>query len=536
MVEDDEKFNYSHSMTPDNSQLNGNSGVVSEEKKISLEPQTAPDNTVKKLKKSTKKSTKKSMDPTKLTPEYIEEQRRLRALKKEQKRQELLAQGIDPDKPQIPKALEFIQRPFVQINEPAHGLRLKIMSYNVLAQALIRRKLFPTSGEALKWSTRSQVLLAEIKYYDPDVLCVQELDFIQYNTFWKLELTNLGYDSKFHRSPSKNHGVCVFYKNSLFVCKHQSFINYDKEELEDITPRTFTQNVGLLTCLEFTSKVLQEFPTLSKPGIIIGTTHLFWHPFGTYERTRQTYIVLKKCKEFQHTINTLTNKDWLILFAGDFNSQPYDTPYLSITAKPVDYSNRGKIVIGCSLSYQYSRNRGMKEGDNEDNDNDNDNDQDQEPEEGGNIEKYGKNQPKDPVPDSFTPTEEQLTLVNKMMDLHNNLDMRAISLYSVGYNLVDTDNCGKDNDRNEPMYSNWAHGWRGLLDYIFLITHWNKQEEHFTDKVDSLNDIETQQKVRLLKLLRLPRGEEMGDEPSGQPRLGQYPSDHFALMSEIEIL
>ena len=50
------------------------------------------------------------------------------------------------------------------------------------------------------------------------------------------------------------------------------------------------------------------------------------------------------------------------------------------------------------------------------------------------------------------------------------------------------------------------------------------------------NPIETQQKVRLLKLLRLPRGEEMGDEPSGQPRLGQYPSDHFALMSEIEIL
>lgn len=43
------------------------------------------------------KSTKKSRDPSTLTPEYIEEQRRQRNLKKEKKKQELLAQGIDPN-------------------------------------------------------------------------------------------------------------------------------------------------------------------------------------------------------------------------------------------------------------------------------------------------------------------------------------------------------------------------------------------------------------------------------------------------------
>lgn len=482
-------------------------------------------------KKLKKKQNKKAIDPKKLTPEYIEEQRRLRNLKKEQKRQELLAQGIDPEQAEIPEALRYKTREFVNINSDTNeeSFKVKIMTYNVLAQALIRRKLFPTSGNALKWATRSQILLAEMKHYDADILCLQELDYIQYNSFWKSELSKLGYNSKFHRGGSKNHGVCIFYKESLFVFKHQSFIEYDKEESGDVPARTITQNVGLLACFEFTPQVLSKYKNLTKNGLIIGTTHLFWHPFGTFERNRQTYIILKKCQEFIHTMNVLkhNDNDWYTFFAGDFNSQPFDSPYLSITAKPVKYNSRGKIVLSCSLSFQYSKNRGLK---------DVPVDEDESEEEGGNIEKFGKDQPRDPVPDEFDPTEEQLELVTKMEKLHNELEMRAISLYSVGYNKVDPKNSGVDNERNEPMYSNWAHAWRGLLDYIFVITKWNKDtDQDYSNKIDLIPEVSKDQNITLLKLLRLPRSEEMGEEPSGQPRLGQYPSDHFCLMAEVAL-
>lgn len=477
--------------------------------------------------KTKKGKGKKSMDPSMLTPEYIEEQRRLRNLKKEQKKQELIAKGIDPDQVETPEALRFKTRPFVQISESSGGFPVKIMTYNVLAQALIRRKLFPTSGNALKWTTRSQVLLKEMQHYNPDILCVQELDFIQYNSFWKQELQKMGYNSKYHRAGSKNHGICIFFKEEKFVFKHQAFIDYDKTETGDILPRTITQNVGLFACLEFSPSVTAKYG-ISKNGIIIGTTHLFWHPFGTYERTRQTYIVLLKCKEFLHTMNVLKENDkgWYTMFAGDFNSQPFDTPYLSIAAKPTQYSSRGKTVICCSLSFQYSKNRGLK---------DSEIDEEESEEEGGNIEKFGKDQPRDPVPESFVATPEQLQLVEKMERLHNELDMRAISLYSVGYKQVDPENAGKDNDRNEPMYSNWAHGWRGLLDYIFVISDWDKSQD-FSNNIDLVDQVSEEQKVKLTKLLRLPRGEEMGEEPSGQPRLGQYPSDHFCMMAEVELI
>lgn len=487
--------------------------------------------------KRKKKGTKKSKDPSTLTPEYVAEQRRLRNLKKEKKKEELIAQGIDPSNVNVPAELRFKTRDMLEIpnvSKDDDTFKIKIMSYNVLAQALIRRKLFPTSGNALKWSTRSQVLLSEMKHYDTDILCLQELDFIQYNSFWRKEFSNLGYDSKYYRADTKNHGLAIVYKNDKFICKHQSFIYYDKESSGDITPRTSTQNIGFLTCLEFTPNVLRKYPSISRNGIIVGTTHLFWHPFGTFERTRQTYLILKKFKEFRSTMNSIKGNDkgWYDFFAGDFNSQPFDTPYLSITSKPANYTDRGQLVLGCSLSYQYSKNRGVVENDDDDNEGDQD---DHVEEEGGNIEKFGKDQPRDPVPDTFEATPKQLQLVKKMEELHNSLDMRAISLYSVGYKLVDPQNSGLDNDRNEPSFSNWAHAWRGLLDYIFVISSWDCESEVYTDRVDTIEEVHQRNGVKLLSLLKLPLPKDMGPEPSGQPRTGQYPSDHLCLIAEVAL-
>ena len=553
---------------------------------LSENPPTAP---AAKVSTKSKKKTKKSVDPSKLTPEYIEEQRRLRNEKKQKK---LLEQGEVKE-----EKIEFIKRPMLKVgdevpgghrgsltngpslptgskdglptdgsihNETRHldGLPVKILSYNILAQSLIRRKLFPTNGHALKWTYRSKVMLHELKHYDADILCLQEVDNVQYHTFWSKEFEKLGYLSKFYRSAIKNHGLAIVYRASLFVCKHQSFINYDKERATGLPlPRTITQNVGFLIHFEFKQEVLDKYPCLKqKNGLIIGTTHMFWHPFGTFERARQAYLVLSKFRDFQNILTSLGyNKGFYSFFAGDFNSQPFDSPYLSITAKPIEYVERAKKVIACSLSYQFSKNRGVvEEGkvegeeapeapeaseDTEDSESPNSPEdpdstttsQFENGEEGGNVEKFGKDQPRDPVPDTFNATEEQLELVKQMEDVHNSLEMRAISLYSMGYKSVHSENAGLDNERGEPTFSNWAHTWRGLLDYIFVVSSWDKDTEDFTQNVDSLEDLELKQSVRLLELLRLPLPEEMGPEPSGQPRVGQYPSDHLCLMAKVEL-
>lgn len=459
-------------------------------------------------KKKKKKSGKLPKDQ--ITPEYIEMMRREREEKKRLKREVLISQGIDPDADQ--KKPTYIKRELLEIPRTnSYGekevIKMKIMTYNLLAQALIRRKLFPDNGDILKWNKRSKVLLQELKDYDCDILCLQEVDLIQYKTFWRPELEKLGYYTKFNRGMDKNHGVSIFYKSSKFTLIDTCLIDFDKEKTGEIEPRTITKNAGLILGL-----ALKVNP---KKVITIGTAHLFWHPFGTFERTRQTYIVLNKSNEFAKRIQILhpeIEKIWK-LFAGDFNAQPFDSPYLSITSKPVKYDNRCKKVISCSTSFQFSNLRGGGSG---------------EEEEGGNIEKFGENQPKDPVPESFIATPEQEQIVEKIETLHNNLNLRAISLYSVGYKLVDSENSGVDNDRNEPFFSNWAHSWRGLLDYIFVINDWECGSD--CTKVDRLGDFEETNDMELYKLLKMPSREEMGP---GQPREHEYPSDHLCMIAEI---
>lgn len=473
-------------------------------------------------KKQGKKGKGKGRNPREeMSPEHVAKVRAEREAARKAKRDALIAKGLDPD---YPPELQFIRRPLLALHdqEPAKGFTFKLMTYNCLAQALIRRKLFPDSGDALKWFRRSKVLRHEFELYNPDVLCLQEIDHIQYQHFWKEELGKLGYDSQFYKQPCKNHGVSIAWKRDLFEMTDRMLIDFDSEKSGDIQRRTLTHNSGLLLSLKFTDKVRKNYPDTKKCGILVGTSHLFWHPFGTYERTRQCYVVLKKMKEFIKRVNILQNgndgdlSQWVPFFCGDFNSQPFDTPYLSMTSKPVEYKARAKTVIECSTSYTFSKLRNGEE--------------DADDEEGGNIEKFGKDQPQTPVPQAFSANTEQTQLVNDMQSLHNSLDMRAISLYSVAYNKVHPDNAGLDNERGEPEMSNWANTWRGLLDYLFLITNWD-----FSDRkeVDEIDVFEKENSVRIRGLLRMPPGSEMPHH--GQPHEGEYASDHLSMMCELEI-
>lgn len=469
------------------------------------------------------KKKKGSKNPAEITPEYIAEQRAKREAAKKAKKDALIAQGIDPEQVDTPADLRFISRPILKIprdeSDPLfskNGVNVKIMTYNVLAQALIRRTLFPTSGNAVKWFKRSQVLLSEFKHYNCDILLLQEVDHVQFNSFWRSEFEKLGYGSVFNRWGDKNHGVAIFFRNSLFDVTDKMYIDYDKEESGNIPPRTVTKNVGLILALKFKDSILQKFPETDKKGILVGTTHLFWHPFGTYERTRQTYVILNKFREFINRVQVLQKGSWFHFFGGDFNAQPYDAPYLSITSKPIHYDTRCKTVIECSTSFQYSK---LREG------------LEDEDEDGGNIEKFGENQPQHPVPDSFTPTEEQAQIVKDMEDLHNSQPMRAISLYSVAYKLLHPENSGLDNEKGEPEISNWAHAWRGLLDYIFYITQWDLKSD---SQVKSLSEFEQLTNVKINGLLRMPPGKEMTEH--GQPHEGEYPSDHLCIIADLTLI
>lgn len=406
--------------------------------------------------------------------------------------------------PPHPGLGQYIKRAMLEVPgvKSGDGLQVSIMTYNVLAQGLIKRERFPTCGKALKWNVRRKILDAEIRGYDPDILCLQEVDDGNWAPFWQSTLRSLGYEGSFYKDAAKTHGVAIFWKKDKFTNECEAHFDYDAEESGQVSNTVKTGNVGLLVSLNFSETCRAQHPSLTKDGLIVGTTHLFWHPFGTFERTRQTYILMHKVRCFQEQLEQQKGRklDLFRFVAGDFNSQSFDTPYLSITAKPADYKDMAKSVLAAACAHDFE-DRNYK-------------------------------QKKLHIDEIDDVTSAKLDM---LQELHNALPVRATSLYSLAYHLVHEENSNIDNNRNEPTYSNWAHVWAGLLDYICVVSEWDGSTLH-AEKVETPAAFEAEANVRLLSLLRMPTEAELGPrEQTGLPQIGMYPSDHLCMMARVEL-
>lgn len=67
-----------------------------------------------------------------------------------------------------------------------------------------------------------------------------------------------------------------------------------------------TRNVALFVALKFKHRT---------GGIIVGTTHLFWHPQHVYERARQTGILMREARKFRDDDDAAW-RDWPVFVAG----------------------------------------------------------------------------------------------------------------------------------------------------------------------------------------------------------------------------
>ncbi|KAA8916157.1 hypothetical protein TRICI_001706 [Trichomonascus ciferrii] len=443
---------------------------------------------------------RKGGPPVELTPEYIAEQRALREARKKAKREAKAAKG-EPIDDQPAFDLSFVKRPMLDIPDTApyaSGLNVKIMTYNALAQCLIRRKLFPENGNALKWKWRGRVLANEISHYSPDIICMQEIDSDKIDSFWKPELAKIGLETHFMTFPGKRHGNIIAFNTRMFSLVTQRLVNYDEIETPGADKQFNTRNTGMLVALK--AKEYEDF------GLVLGTSHMFWHPMGSFERTRQLAVFVDKATEFK----THFPNHWPVLLAGDYNSECFDTPYLCASTHPLQLTQDALDILHNSAAHSFAKVKPEEEEE----------DDEEEAEEAADTNEQTEG-----------PSEEDrkqgAQKVESLLFFYRSLEMQTVSLYGERYKTVHPENVHPKSLNGEPFFSNWAHAWRGLLDYIFVL-------KSKSDTTPNLRD-EIAKNIKVLQLLRIPEPSEMGDEPSGQPREGQYPSDHLCLMAKISL-
>jgi len=87
-------------------------------------------------------------------------------------------------------------------------------------------------------------------------------------------LKESGYSHSFATGQNKKHGCAVLYKCDAFSKVDELVINYDDYRLREsfgVEGSFLTRNIALIVALK------PNFVTKCE-GLIVATTHLFWHP------------------------------------------------------------------------------------------------------------------------------------------------------------------------------------------------------------------------------------------------------------------
>ncbi|KAH7100197.1 Endonuclease/exonuclease/phosphatase [Auriculariales sp. MPI-PUGE-AT-0066] len=385
-------------------------------------------------------------------------------------------------------------------------------SWNLLAQTLVRRELFPTS-DCLKQSQRDPMTFAELLVHNADILCLQEVDRLDKI----LPILNAaGYSHTYTAGPRKLHGCMIVHRESHFEKIGERSVLYDSVafgELQDGSPRAgigrVTKNVGLVVALR------DKFD--ARRGCLVATTHLFWHPSYVYERVRQSTILLREVTSLRAELGYTS---WPCFVIGDFNFPPTDATYALMVGS--QWSTEQESSVSKSRVVHVSIDPTVDSGVAPEDD-----------DEGGGGQAEGNKEtdpdriivncraPRDT--DGLLKLDELLAMAPRLglrsaydealrSVLHGNAEATLpISVFHERENGPPSQSLGAF----EPMFTSYTHYWKATLDYLFML-----------DGDDGDRRVQPQAVRVLAPLTR----EAM--EP-GLPKLGICASDHVSLAADI---
>ncbi|NXJ78474.1 ANGE1 protein, partial [Trogon melanurus] len=212
-----------------------------------------------------------------------------------------------------PSVLEQVAK-----NTPLFEFR--VMSYNILAQDLVEQSpdlYLHCHADILNWNYRLPNLLQEIQHWDPDVLCLQE---VQENHYWEqLEpaFREMGFECCYkRRTGTKTDGCAVCYKHSRFQLISLNPVEYFRPGL-DILNR---DNVGLVLLLQ---PLLPEGLDLEAVSpLCVANTHVLFNPRRGDIKLAQMALLLA---EIDKIAKTTKGSYYPVILCGDLNSVP-DSP------------------------------------------------------------------------------------------------------------------------------------------------------------------------------------------------------------------
>ncbi|EGO01050.1 hypothetical protein SERLA73DRAFT_87448 [Serpula lacrymans var. lacrymans S7.3] len=315
-------------------------------------------------------------------------------------------------------------------------------------------------------------------------------------------LNEAGYSHTFVAGPGKKHGCLIAYAKDKYTKVGDKVVYYDEQEvrhdIDDEKARVGcsfkTRNIGSLVALKH----------LKGDGVIIATTHLFWHPSYHYERTRQVGILVRETLKFQREYDL---REWPCFIAGDFNFAPGDPAYPLLVGDALTQDQERCLnssrVVHVSIDPTVST---VKNTETE--------------AEGGETDPdkiITKARPARPA-DGLLSTPELVELFSTGAHLRSAYDEGQKALRESGVEIETFgDRCSLPPSKlgaHEPMWTCYTHYWKTVLDYIFVLEP-------------------ARSRVVLTGYTKPHRTE---DIRLGLPQVGICGSDHFSVCAEFHVI
>ncbi|KPI93870.1 2',5'-phosphodiesterase 12 [Papilio xuthus] len=214
----------------------------------------------------------------------------------------------------------------------------RCVSYNILADLycdsdFTRSVLHPYCPPyALQIDYRKQLILKELKGYNADIYCLQEVDKKIFNNSLEPFLNSIGLKGLFYKKgKTVSEGLACFYRQSRFeLLEEENILLADAIKtlpcLESIW-NAIKDNKPLIDRLLDRSTVASATILQSKDNlkeiVIVANTHLYFHPDADHIRLLQGGIVIYWLNEIRdRLIQKHLGKRISLVLCGDFNSVP----------------------------------------------------------------------------------------------------------------------------------------------------------------------------------------------------------------------
>lgn len=195
-------------------------------------------------------------------------------------------------------------RPWLTLGQPTRSkpsCLFTVMSFNVLCDKYATRQLYGYCPNwALSWEYRRKVILDEIRNYNADIICLQEVETEQFYNYFFPELQRDGYDGIFSpksraKTMSENErrhvdGCAIFFKKRKFSLLKKHLVEFNQlamsnaEGCDDMLNRVMIKDdIGLAALLQTKEEAFDDnghsmdSKDTNQP-LLVCTAHVHWDP------------------------------------------------------------------------------------------------------------------------------------------------------------------------------------------------------------------------------------------------------------------